>query len=428
MPHSSPRARSSPSAQQRRPRPRSHGRRMRTPEQAVTPPRSSEVRSSPHSSEEDQEDGVEDEDLPENPKKRRYNELRGALNGNLKKAKLSCEYKKLCEESRWIPRSISPFLILDTVICDGQRLPVDAGAPVGKELQHLSSCALADLRESYNMLKKTITTIREDEELWTDTESESSLTDLIATLDKYAGRGRSDDLGVLKKDVIGYIPKCPGVEALKLNNPNKSARGWSHITTARLLCPANRLGEFDGDPNKFCRDVEHGIIKLDSGDLPCFLYAGGKFNPIDVEEGLLRGEFLLAGRFSISGQDEWSLEDGSYKLEDLFKTILETFDDLNDPWCVSTLGWWNLWVFGHSDSNNPEVAASNNGPSIPSIKATLNQQRAARRAALAGGPINDTSLNPAANNNPSDVNTNARSRDAVVAAALDSDKDSDEDT
>ncbi len=120
------------------------------------------------------------------------------------------------------------------------------------------------------MLKKTITTIREDEELWTDTQSESSLTDLIATvranicilyirlmrlqhhsqLEKYASRGRSDDLGVLKKDVLGYIPKCPGVESLEINNPNKSARGWSHITTARLLCPANRLVEFDGDPMK----------------------------------------------------------------------------------------------------------------------------------------------------------------------------------
>ncbi|PSR73080.1 hypothetical protein PHLCEN_2v11050 [Hermanssonia centrifuga] len=467
MPHSSHRSRSSPSARQRCPRPRSRGPQTRTPEQALTPPLSSDV-GSQHDSDEDQQDELEDEDPPENPKKRRYNELRGALNGNLKKAKLSDEYKKLSEEARWISRSISPFLILDTIICDGQRLPADPGAPVGKELQCMSSAALTDLRESYSMLKKTITTIREDEELWTDTQSESPLTDLIATLEKYASRGRSDDLGVLKKDVLGYIPKCPGVESLEINNPNKSARGWSHITTARLLCPANRLVEFDGDPMKFCRDVEHGIIKLDSGDLPCFLYAGGRFNPIDVEEGLLRGEFLLSvyrciftgprtamkesrgpsagrpskakksgmtkvtprtiayaavlGRFSISGQDEWSLEDGSYKLEDLFKTILEAFDDLNDPWCVSTLGWWNQWVFGHADSNNPDVAAGNSGPSIPSIKATLHQQRAARRAALASDSINSTS-NPAATNNPGDVDTNAR--EAIVAASSDSEEDED---
>ncbi len=69
-------------------------------------------------------------------------------------------------------------------------------------------------------------------------------------LDKYASRGRSDDLGILKKDVIGFIPRRPGVEPLELNNPNKSARGWAHVTTARLLCPANRLEEFDTDPKK----------------------------------------------------------------------------------------------------------------------------------------------------------------------------------
>ncbi len=52
-------------------------------------------------------------------------------------SRLSDEYKKLSEEARWISRSISPFLILDTIICDGQRLPANPRAPVGKELQDM---------------------------------------------------------------------------------------------------------------------------------------------------------------------------------------------------------------------------------------------------------------------------------------------------
>ncbi len=86
MPHSASHARSSPSARQRRTRPCSCGPQMRMPEQAVTPPQSSDV-DLHDDSDENQADEPEDEDLPDNPKKRHYNELRVALNGNLKKAK-----------------------------------------------------------------------------------------------------------------------------------------------------------------------------------------------------------------------------------------------------------------------------------------------------------------------------------------------------
>ncbi|PSS30961.1 hypothetical protein PHLCEN_2v2486 [Hermanssonia centrifuga] len=394
-------------------------------QQPPTPPRSSPVASTDGDEvEEDQllEDEPEDDSV-DNPKKRRFEALCTALNENPKKAKLCPQYSKAVHEARWIARSISPFLDVDRVIFDGQRLPVDPNGPIAEELQEMSPDEIKHLRKTYTALKDLVTTLREDEECWHgDCES---LDLLITTLDGFSGKGRSDDLGQLKREVLGFIPKRNGVDSLALNDQNKSSRGWAHVTTARLLCPCNRLEEFDSNPQKFCRDVENGLIMIMADDLPCFLYPEDKYNPEDVEEGLLRGEYLrsvfrfiytgprtatkeapgpsagrpgkaklynmtrvtpesiayaaVLGRFSICGQDEWALEDGSYKLEDLFKTIVELFDDPKDPWCIETLEWWNQWVFGSSRAPN---IVSANATSVPTVKATLQQQRAARRAAL----------------------------------------------
>lgn len=43
---------------------------------------------------------------------------------------------------------------------------------------------------------------------------------------------------------------------------------------------------------RFCRDVENGVIQINAEDFPCFLYPEDSYNPDNVEEGLLRGEFL----------------------------------------------------------------------------------------------------------------------------------------
>ncbi|THG93296.1 hypothetical protein EW026_g7907 [Hermanssonia centrifuga] len=273
-------------------------------------------------------------------------------------------------------------------------------------------------------------------------------------LDGYSGKGRLDDLGQLKKEVLGFIPKREGIASLALNNQNKSSHGWAHVTTARLLCPCNRLDEFDSNPKKFCRDVENGVIMIMADDLPCFLYPKDKYNPNNVEEGLLRGEYLrsvfcfiytgprtatkeapgpssgpgkaklynmtrvtpqsiayaaVVGRFSICGQDKWALEDGSYKLEDLFNTIVELFDDPNDPWCIETLEWWNQWVFGSLRAPNIVLA---NPLLVPTVKAMLQQQHAARRAALqVAANITDASEG-------SRSNTNGNTGDTTMANAI----------
>ncbi|PSR71615.1 hypothetical protein PHLCEN_2v12468 [Hermanssonia centrifuga] len=388
-------------------------------QQHPTPPRSS-----PAAPEINDEEGVDDaEDVADNPKKRRFDDLCEALDSNPKKAKLVDEYKQLTHEARWVPLSISPFLDTEFTIRNGAPLPEDPSMPVEdlEEISEMSPKEIKELRYCYNALKKTITTIRENEGLWEG----NSLAALIGTIDSYIGRARSDDLGQLKREVLGLIPKREGVEPLAFNNPNKSARGWAHVSTGRLLCPCNRLEEFDANPKRFCRDVENGVIQINAEDFPCFLYPEDSYNPDNVEEGLLRGEFLrsvfrsiytgprtatkeapgpsagrpskakqhnmtkvtprsiayaaIVGRFSICGQDGWALEDGRYKLEDLFNNIVELFDDPSDSWCIDTLEWWNKWVFG--SSRIIETVASIDASAAPSSKATLQQQRAARRAA-----------------------------------------------
>ncbi len=43
---------------------------------------------------------------------------------------------------------------------------------------------------------------------------------------------------------------------------------------------------------RFCQDIENGVIQINAKDFPCFLYPKDSYNPDNVEEGLLHGEFL----------------------------------------------------------------------------------------------------------------------------------------
>ena len=59
---------------------------------------------------------------------------------------------------------------------------------------------------------------------------------------------RGDDIAAIKMRILLWIPPVAGHTSLEADNANKSMRGWNHITTARLLCAANKIAEFDADP------------------------------------------------------------------------------------------------------------------------------------------------------------------------------------
>lgn len=61
---------------------------------------------------------------------------------------------------------------------------------------------------------------------------------------------RSDDSGTLKYNGLNYIVRDQdndSVQPVLSKKSGKSARGWAHPMTARLLCPRSMLEEFDFD-------------------------------------------------------------------------------------------------------------------------------------------------------------------------------------
>ena len=68
-------------------------------------------------------------------------------------------------------------------------------------------------------------------------------------LNSAANSARQEDAGSLKYAAIDYLP--PNPQSDRINPPImksvKCVRGFSHPTTARLLCPMKRVDEFDRD-------------------------------------------------------------------------------------------------------------------------------------------------------------------------------------
>ncbi|KAJ7113508.1 hypothetical protein C8R44DRAFT_881815 [Mycena epipterygia] len=171
-------------------------------------------------------------------------------------------------------------------------------------------------------------------------------------------------------------------------------------------------------------------LKLTADDFPSFFYAEGSFDPDDLDKGLLRGEFMLrvfrhiwtAPKSALFGLSdgrlpsicnarlhgatvavpemigytgvqartmlctaEWKSRDGPFDYEALFTSIVNLFEDAEDPWAKETLAWYQKMVFdGVTNDAQP--------PSEPTSTAssTVLQQRAARLQVQAFLPTTDT--------------------------------------
>jgi hypothetical protein len=40
--------------------------------------------------------------------------------------------------------------------------------------------------------------------------------------------------------------------------------------------------------------------------------------------------------------DAWSTEDGHFKITEFYENIIQLFDDMDDPWVINTLAWWDM--------------------------------------------------------------------------------------
>jgi hypothetical protein len=94
---------------------------------------------------------------------------------------------------------------------------------------------------------------------------------------------------------LRYLPrheKYPEVEF----GAKKGDRGFSQLTTARLLCPRKLRERFDQDPHAFRQDVLSGVQEISHNDWPDFLYPEDGYNPEAIDQTLLQGPFLLSVR------------------------------------------------------------------------------------------------------------------------------------
>ncbi|KAL6308596.1 hypothetical protein BKA93DRAFT_725335 [Sparassis latifolia] len=203
----------------------------------------------------------------------------------------------------------------------------------------------------------------------------------------------------MRHEALHYVTPVPaqaGCDPIprleELDHP-KHDRGWAQHLMARLLCPRSMLAEFDRDRNAFCRDVEEGIIPIDSCEWPSFLYPEDGYDPDNIDTNLLRSPFLVACfrhiftgcrsgkkttpgpasgrksitdiysmtkitprniayicvlvRFALNSQTHWSERDGEFDTVEFFQNIIGLFDEPEDSrkWSDSTLKWWNEYVF-----------------------------------------------------------------------------------
>ena len=70
-------------------------------------------------------------------------------------------------------------------------------------------------------------------------------------MENASSAARCDDTGSLKHTGLQYLladQRKDHFDPPILKAHGKAARGWNHRDTARLLCPARDIVEFDADP------------------------------------------------------------------------------------------------------------------------------------------------------------------------------------
>jgi hypothetical protein len=51
---------------------------------------------------------------------------------------------------------------------------------------------------------------------------------------------------------------------------------------------------------------------------------------------------MCQARFLLSTMDSWSTEDGHFDMKAFYYSIVQLFDDMESPWVIETLAWWDM--------------------------------------------------------------------------------------
>ncbi|KAH9487418.1 hypothetical protein JR316_0001493 [Psilocybe cubensis] len=253
--------------------------------------------------------------------------------------------------------------------------------------------------------------------------------DLAKAMIAASGAARSEDISTLQSAIITYINECSPTNKVEISaTATKSeSRGFKNKVLARLLCPMKYLEDFDANPDEFMRKLDEDVVHVLAKDLPTFLWEPGKFDPEDWDSDMFRTRLLvmvwkhiftspssalkdkpgqtktrssqaklhhmktvtpasiayacLLIRYSISGIEDWRIEDNVFDRQGFYNYIISLFepdkeDDGDSDWSTDTIEWWNAKVL----NKDPRSAKSEENLDGPSTYDTIAEQRRARKA------------------------------------------------
>ncbi|KAI0276933.1 hypothetical protein BC826DRAFT_976713, partial [Russula brevipes] len=192
--------------------------------------------------------------------------------------------------TRAIPRCVGPFVNIRTTFLSGFELATDVNQD-----PTLRSRLDKDDEVTLTTYLKILEIVPGLDKLAERTAADSShaLVNLAIELDHAGSKGRSDDCGSLRENGLKYIPRNDTYIEVDFGM-KKELRGFSHPTTARLLCPRHWRDAFDRNLDAFCNDVLNGLVEITHDNWPTFLYPEDGYDPDVIDHTLLQGPFLLA--------------------------------------------------------------------------------------------------------------------------------------
>ncbi|KAI9067851.1 hypothetical protein FKP32DRAFT_1562922, partial [Trametes sanguinea] len=201
--------------------------------------------------------------------------------------RLGASYEHMYQAARMLPRYVGAFVDYETVLAKGiaRHGTYSFDDP---DYVELIFNEYWEVRSYFRIIEAQFPGISDHlEYLREDTDVVGQLAKFMTSV---ARKTRSDDTGRIKK----YIHEIAGWQddLLKV----KSERGFKHVITGRLLCPASLLEKYDNDPHTFCRAVrdQHDDRPWVTGDdWPSFIYDMDEYTPDDVRSGLFKSKLML---------------------------------------------------------------------------------------------------------------------------------------
>ncbi|KAJ7651839.1 hypothetical protein B0H17DRAFT_1215142 [Mycena rosella] len=238
---------------------------------------------------------------------------------------------------------------------------------------------------------------------------------LVDKMQKAATSARTADTGGLKHH-LAYVLPNPASDVIYPPVPKQESKSdrsvahpmlryfflpWSDRVKLPPSCSRSLPRPKAPASNQFADLLVAGRVELKATEYPAFFWAEDTYDEDDLDKGLLRGPLILrvlrhvwtAPSSALFGLDngiprscnaclhnvftvdkemigyagvqarimlsttEWKPRDGSYNYEDLFKSILNLFEDPEDPWARETLAWYQQMVFGDAvDDAETDVA------------------------------------------------------------------------